>query len=145
VPLIELYKDNIIYNDLLNNLNKTLSVYGFKADFQYDIQLYTLYNTHNKDTKLLNDIFGFYNKAKSYKLLKWYIKIKKKIMIKANHLFQYNKKKRFSKSQFHKNTGIGDGSEIYIFERLKKHHTNSYLEFDKESLFKSNYQQDLRL
>lgn len=74
--------NNVIYNDLLNNLNKTLSVYGFKINSQYDINLYALLDVRNKDTKLINDLLGTYNNNQSYSLLKWYMSLKKVFQIK---------------------------------------------------------------
>lgn len=85
--------NNVIYNDLLNNLNKTLSIYGFKINSQYDINLYSLLDVRNNDTKLLNDLLNVYNNRQSYNLLKWYKSLKKKLSNKvALNLFNYSKK-----------------------------------------------------
>lgn len=63
--------NNIIYTDLYNNLNKFISTFGFKLNYQYDLQLYSITdNVLNKDTKLLNKYVGHYNTTRSYKLLK---------------------------------------------------------------------------
>lgn len=103
--------NNIIYNDLLNNLNKTLSVYGFKINSQYDINLYSLLDVRNKDTKLLNDLLNVYNNHQSYSLLKWYNTLKQKLTDKVSHdVFKYIKKSekdfRFYKKAFEKNSAI---------------------------------------
>jgi hypothetical protein len=60
--------NNIIYNDLLNNLNKTLSVYGFKIGNQYDVNLYAMLNVYNKDTILLDNLLNVFNKSNSVSL-----------------------------------------------------------------------------
>lgn len=62
--------NNIIYNDVLNNLTKTISAYGFKVGSQYDINLYSLLNVRNKDTKFLNYFLNPYNKSESISLYK---------------------------------------------------------------------------
>jgi hypothetical protein len=62
--------NNVIYNDLLHNLNKTLSAYGFKVGSQYDINLYSLLDVRNKDTKLLNNLLDTYNNSESISLYK---------------------------------------------------------------------------
>lgn len=70
MSLVDL-NNNIIYQELYNNLNKLLSAYGFKLNYQYDLQLYALSdNILNTDTKLLNEHLKDYNEIRSYKLLK---------------------------------------------------------------------------
>jgi hypothetical protein len=59
--------NNLIYNDLLNNLNKALSLYGFKITNEYDISMYAAANTVNhKDTHLLNNLIGAYNEVQVF-------------------------------------------------------------------------------
>lgn len=61
--------NNAIYNDLLNNLNKTLVLTGFKINTVYDADLHVLLKKHNKDTTLLDALFNapFYKSFFLYK------------------------------------------------------------------------------
>ena len=144
--------NNVIYNDLLNNLNKTLSVYGFKINSQYDLNLYALLDVRNKDTKLINDLLGTYNNNQSYSLLKWYMSLKKSLSNKvAQNIFKFSKKSykdhRFYRKTFEKSmpiTGLENKEDSFI--NLKSEylfhlgHKENYIiwKFFNKGYFKKN-------
>ena len=142
VPLIELSKNNIIYNDLWNNLNKSLSVYGFKANIQYDMQLYSLYNVQNKDTRLLNEVFNYYNKGQSKTLLKWYKQMKDRLFEKTSDFFKYHKKKtkKTKKSHTLKETFLK--THLKLVKKNTFKFSDPYLILNKESLYRLKYQKE---
>jgi hypothetical protein len=87
--------NNSIYNDLLNNLSQTLSLYGFKITPKYNIAMYSvLKDIYNKDTDLLNNMFKAFNENKSYNKYKWYIRMRKIFNNKLKSVYHYYKPKK---------------------------------------------------
>jgi hypothetical protein len=132
--------NNIIYSDLYHNINKFISTFGFKLNYQYDLQLYTITdNVLNKDTKLLNKYVGHYNTTRSYKLLKWYKKMRKII---RRNFFALNHFKRTRK----KKAGAGGHASILlkyqskptVKDKLKN--TTFYTRLNKELLYRGHEQ-----
>ena len=83
--------NNLLYNDLVNNLNKNLSVFGFKVTQQYNIGLYSCWFFNNKDTNILNKLLNIYNKIKTHKQLKKYNKFRKIFALKVKELYKHPK------------------------------------------------------
>jgi hypothetical protein len=83
--------NNLLYNDLVNNLNKNLSVFGFKITQQYNIGLYSCWFFNNKDTNILNKLLNIYNKIKTHKQLKKYNKFRKILALKVKELYKHPK------------------------------------------------------
>ncbi len=125
--------NNIIYNDLLNNLNKTLSVYGFKIGNQYDVNLYAMLNVYNKDTILLDNLLNVFNKSNSVSLWKWHNRLKKLFTNKAQMLFKFNKKNYKNSKFFQKPL------EQSIKHNSVKQEGLTHLGLNRENLFKNNY------
>jgi hypothetical protein len=84
----------VLYNDLLQNLNKNLSTYGFKITQQYNASLYSLWFLNNKDTNLLHKLLNIYNKIKTHRQLKRFNKFRKIFALKVKELYKSNKIKR---------------------------------------------------
>jgi hypothetical protein len=83
--------NNTLYNDLIKNLNNTLSVFGFKVTNQYNINLYSCFFINNKDSTLLHKLLNIYNKVKTHKQLKKFNKFRKLFSIKMKKLYKFNR------------------------------------------------------
>jgi hypothetical protein len=123
---ISLY-NNVLYNDLIHNLDKNLSTYGYKITQQYNAALYSCWFLNNKDTTMLHKLLNIYNKIKTHKQLKKFNKFRKIFALKVKDLYKSNKIKRRIKYKkeldlYYNNlvnsSNISDSSYFYLKKGL---------------------------